>query len=511
MRIYFSLTNLEPLVISQSNASTNNHQCLDHIPGSAILGAIASKLYSSLSPEQSFTLFHSGNCRFGPAYPIHDNEVSMPIPAAWHKIKNDYSALSNHAAKDFIRNQAQQYQQCRSGFITSNNLDVPVKQGLTTRTAIEEQTQKASDGQLYSYAYIEAGQHFGAWIESGEATLLELVRPLLNGELNIGRSRSSEFGRVRLHCPNTQPASHQVTAQGKQLVLWCLSDIECRDAWGMPTLTPNANELHPALKGELDTTRSFIRSNKVRRFNRARNGFDSEQQLISRGSVLTFNLEEEATDKILTDLADQGVGFNRQQGLGWVNVNPHWANMPAPEHSVLFHALKLSPQPEEILAEPELDTPLLRWVKVKQQQSQANQRQTNQIQNLHQQIYDAYSNARHFRNTPQNYQAGPSASQWRRLAELVRNYNDDTWSKQAFQGEAAICKPHGDPDGWGIDWQEQGKLLTFAEKVENLLDGIDVNAMRQLLEVLCRYDLSNRDGLKRFRENHLTPPKGGKS
>ncbi|SUI57298.1 hypothetical protein [Shewanella baltica] len=509
MRLYFSLTNLEPLVISQSSASTNSHQCLDHIPGSAILGAIASKLYSSLSDEQSFALFHSGACRFGPAYPMHHDEIAMPIPASWYKIKNDGHTLYNHAAANFSRDKEKQYQQCRNGYITSKNIDVLVKQGLTTRTAIDEQTQRASDGQLYSYAFIEAGQHFGAWVDVNDSSLLAILRPLLNGELSIGRSRSSEFGRVQLHCPTQQPATKQACKLEKKLVIWCLSDAECRDAWGMPTVTPRAEDLHPALKGELDTTRSFIRSHKVRRFNRARNGFDTEQQLISRGSILTFTLQETASDDILTEMASQGIGCNRQQGLGWVSANPQWASMAQPNSLAIFDAITLTPPPKQETSGAQTETPLLRWIRVKQQESHTDKKQSTDIKALHKEIFAAYRNARHYRNVPRNYQAGPSSSQWHRLTDLVRSRQDESWFKVAFVGDAAICKSNNDPDGWGIDWQEQGVLLTFSEKMKKIFDGADILLMRQILEILCRYDLSTSDGLQRFHKNHLEPHEGG--
>ena len=60
MRVFYALTTIDPIIVSQSAATTNNHQGLDYIPGSAMLGLVASRLYPELTGEKSWQLFHSG-------------------------------------------------------------------------------------------------------------------------------------------------------------------------------------------------------------------------------------------------------------------------------------------------------------------------------------------------------------------------------------------------------------------------------------------------------------------
>lgn len=514
MRLYYTLTNLDALVISQSSASTNNHECLDYIPGSAILGAVAAHLYPTLTTQQAMAMFHNGTCRFGPAYPVHDGEVALPVPASWHGIKGNSNELSNHTAPYFVRQQNKQYQQKRSGYITSKNESATVEHNLTTRTALDADTQRAKDGQLYSYASIAPNQHFSGWVEADDVALLEMIKPLLNGQLRIGRSRSSEFGRVQLHTPDQQPKLTQVKSNGQQLIIWCLSDVECKDSWGMPTLAPTATDIHPELNGVLDAERSFIRTHKVRRFNRARGGFDTEQQLISRGSVLAFTLEQPASQALLTELAKQGIGCHRQQGLGWVSINPNWSALSELDAGSLFNSLTIA-QP---IAKPLANTPpstLLQWVSVQQQLVQAQRSQAEQLQELYAQIYHAYHNARVYNHIPFSYQAGPSSSQWRRLSELVRNRNSNDWQEAAFgtnpidkKDDAAICKAHNDEFGWGIGWQENGTPLNFASKMKQILSPLDIATMRQLLENLCRFDVSTNEGLTRFKQTHVATQQG---
>lgn len=501
MRIYYQLTTKEPLVLSQSTATTNNHLGLDYIPGSAVLGAIASRLYNQLSAEQSFALFHSGSCRFGPVYPLLNNEVTLPVPASWHSLKQDAQTISNHAAESFVRDETQQYKQHREGYVTHTQEIARVEQGITTRTALDS-SLRVKKGQLYTYTTIQAGQQFGGWVEAESEELLTLIKPLLNGELSIGRSRSSEFGRVSLYCPSEQPAKQQVNNFQTSLVLWCLSDSQCINSFGAPTFTPDANNLHPSLSGQLNAKRSFIRTRKTRRFNRARNGLDSEQQLISAGSVLVYDLDTPVTNEVLQQIADQGIGINRQQGLGWVQVNPAWANQSEPQ-GALFEPLVLAAKPKVNVAIER--TPLVAWVEHELGINKTLHGIEQTILKLHRLMLDAYKSARNYNNLPNQYQAGPSSSQWRRLDDLVKRHNN--WQSFAFddpsidkKDRAGVCKAENDQFGWGLSWQNNNKLTTFSEFTQQQLGTLDNLTMRRLLEQLCRYDLSTSSGLSSYEQ-----------
>lgn len=499
MRIYYTLTLKDTLILSQSSATTNNHLCLDYIAGSALLGALAARLYPDLTAEQSWQLFHSGACQFGPAYPLRDGEMALPVPAAWHSVKNSAQRhYYNLAATDFERDPTRQYEQYRDGFITANGVKVQPRQSLTTRTALEPATQRAKDSQLYSYAYLEPDQQFAGWIDADES-LLALLEPYLNGELRLGRARNGEFGRVSIAIthPESTPAVQNL---GKRLVIWCLSDLELIDMLGMPTLSPAAVMLHPNLQGTLDTTRSFIRTHKVRRFNRARQGFDSEQNLISKGSVLSFVLPHPAPDTVLQALAMQGAGLNRQQGLGWLSVNPDWAGQAEPEQAQLFSPLTLA-QPQDNNTLAHANTPLLSWLQHRMTCEQGAQDREQTVQVLLRRILDAYRQARSYHRILPGYSAGPSASQWRRIAEVVRQHNHASKCFEAiFDGDSAICKASNDGFGWGMDWYDR-QPVTFASFTRDILTDqqgqpLALTTLRLLLERLCRYDPSTSEGLK---------------
>lgn len=507
MKIYYALTTLDAVVISLSNATTNNHQVLDYIPGSTILGAVASKLYSSLDDEKSWHLFHSGNVQFGPAYAEVDGEMALPIPASWHYPKGE-SAFSQEQMTQVVENHSSsepvddsvQFKQCRSGYVNSQGRRAELVQGMVTKTALDRQLGGVKDGQLFSYAYLAKGQRFIGWVECDSAEFYDVLEANLTGQHRIGRSRGSEFGRVTIELLAT-PEVKPVQAQSR-LVLWCCSDCQCVDELGLATVSPQLSELVAGASGVLNAEQSFIRTHTVTRFNQKRGGFDSEQVLISKGSVLVYD-QVQLSQAQLQSLCEQGIGVNRQQGLGWVMVNPSWASNSGLSSLPLFCApcftLPATDQ-QAVIPASTATSPLIAWVN--------NQSITQQSHDLEhalalewlQCIIVAYVSARRYNRILHDYQAGPSSSQWRRIADLLRDGNL-AWKAALFSGKNAVCKAENDPLGWGLTWHNGEGFITFAQQFKTLLDNQtttpSMTQMRRFLELLSRYDLSVYPELKR--------------
>lgn len=537
MRLYYTITTIDPIIVSQTNTTTNNHECLDYIPGSAILGLLASNHYyikdqkNRLTEEESWRAFHSGSCRFSPCYPVIDNQVSLPTPASWHFAKGedavkfnqyDSEVISVHSAHDFSREENIQYKQCRGGYVSNTRHASIVKQEVITKTAIERATGIAKEAQLYSYTSINAQQTFAGWIESDDEELLEQFKTSLSQNHRIGRSRNSEFGRVQLNeFEVEEPESDKVNLINSKdsalnsIVLWCLSDCELLNENGMPVLSPTGKNIHPLLENySLNKQKSFIRTNRVSRFNQKRQGLDSEQCLIAKGSVLVFDINNLPSNtpapeiqEILKKIVNKGLGINKQQGLGWVSVNPQWAVNDKLLKNELFDAIKI-PTEEAIVVLEQPDTPLIKWVKEQSQLQKANNKAHQIVNNLLQKIVNYYKNSRRYNNIINSNEAGPSITQWRLIADKVRQSNTN-WCEGVFERQGntvdkhAICKASNDQLGWGIMWQANNNTpINFADKTAELLKHQGVETMRLLLEKLCRYDLSTFKGIKDFEKHY---------
>lgn len=210
----------EAVIFSQDAATLGGHRTLDYIPGSALLGACAAALYQRLG-TQSFAVFHAGKVRFGNAYPLsHHHAMCRPMPFAWFYPKgaeykdkdNENNRLKASAIYNLKYREAdkpnQPYQlpdnkqpkQLRGGYISDDLYLVTPKSSLRMKTAINPDTARAADSQLFGYQALEAQQVFVATIdidesiESGiDATTTQLIKQSMTGTLFLGRSRSAQW------------------------------------------------------------------------------------------------------------------------------------------------------------------------------------------------------------------------------------------------------------------------------------------------------------------------------
>jgi CRISPR-associated protein Csx10 len=496
MKLFYRLTTVDPIILSQNNSS-KSVQSLDYIAGSALLGAVASKLYPTLDAKQSFCAFQNSGAHFGPAYPVKESngqaQVCLPIPASWHAPKGQDNILSNHSAASFSRAPSVQYKQKRDGFITNTGESPSVKCSVITKTALDSSTGKAKNGQLFNYTQIDKGQTFAGFIHADDASVLESIKSILNKSMRLGRSRGSEFGRVKIELLDL-PESQENILTKKSLTLWCLSDVQCFDKFGEPTCTPSLEELAPTLniKATLNSSKSFIRSRNVSLFNQARGGLDSEQVLISKGSVLTFDLTSPLSKEELNTL-EKGVGLNQQQGLGWVSANPEWTDNAEPNHSHLFSAISL-PITKTALSN-KTDKALAKTSKLTQWAAALNTKQETRSKNesdaleLIRRIINAYRNVRSYNRIFNSRQIGPTSTQWRRVNDTVRGQTTD-YKAILFNGDHAICKAKNDEDGWGVQWQQESKLKSLSSYFEDLMQNTNADILALALEKMVRYDLS---------------------
>ncbi|OOE48911.1 RAMP superfamily CRISPR-associated protein [Salinivibrio kushneri] len=502
MRIYYSLTTVDPIVMSQTTATTHNHDSLDYIPGSAILGAIAAKLYPSLDEAESWNMFHTGSVKFGPCFPVADHQLALPIPASWHYKKNqtpfakdqlNKTKIDNQASQHFQRAANTQYKQCRSGYITASGKIGEVAKGISTKTAIERKTGKAKDQTLYTYAFIEAKQTFVGWVESDNQAYLSAIREQLQTPLTLGRSRNTEFGRVEIALIDP-PAQPEPTIDTQQLTVWCLSDCQCIDWRGLPTYVPALEQLAPHAKGKLNPSKSFIRAGSVTRFNQKRQGYDSEQCVINKGSVLVYDLETPLSQQDLLDLQHQGLGINQHQGLGWIMINPAWATQATLADDDLYQRFTV-PTKTQQPSEAQPHSALTQWVASQIAHDERANDQKEQVSRLIKQIGQAYDKARQYHNIIPRYTAGPSSTQWRRIHEELKNNNPD-WRKALFDSSTGICKADNDEFGWGITWSDGDKPITFAAWLEQVLADHDAATVLMLVSQITRYDFSRYTSLK---------------
>jgi CRISPR-associated protein Csx10 len=281
------------------------------------------------------------------------------------------------------------------------------------------------------------------------------------------------------------------------LVLLCMSDLEALDEYGEPTFTPTLSDLVEGAKGTLDVKRSFIRSHRMSLFNRARGGFDGEHQLITKGSVLVFK-DVEGLD---TEKLEAGIGINKQLGFGQVWTNPNWLAMPTLTLP-LFQTAQLQRQTESKVKIA--DSPFIRFVKNQAGLDEQAMKNKQVAQSMLQQAVNAYYQARIYNHIINAYDAGPSSSQLRRVAEVYRSSGSNPLAT-LFDGEHAICKAKNDDFGWGVAWDNGKQFVTFAQAFKVILGGKSAKQVELFIELLCRYEPCQFRSLNKLvQEQNLT-------
>jgi len=364
--LWLRLELLDDVAVSQSSATVGGHRSLDFLPGAALLGAVARRTYKALDEVTAIRLFHAGKLRFGPGLPeAADGGCTVPSPLSLHERKDGGDGeLLNLAVSE--RPAGLQYRQVRNGFRDGELGAVMVGRRGSMRTSVTREG-RAREGFLFTVNAISRGAVFLSRVDADDAQDLACVAALDGQVIRLGKSRSAEFGGVRVQVltqPPPEGAWQCEEGRVSTLRILAVSDVALRSEVGAPTFEPTPAHLGLPGSWRWDVARSFLRTRSWSPFNAYRGRPDLERQVLSAGSVLVFT-GDEAVD--LSDIRARlapGVGEGRAEGLGQVLVNP----------VILSNARRTPAQVDNAEAARHAPAPtgeLARWVGQQHQQREA--------------------------------------------------------------------------------------------------------------------------------------------
>jgi len=480
-RITLTLTLKDPIVISQSNATKGIHQSLDYIPGSNILGAIASQAYQIIKEKgKAFDVFHSGKVRFGNALPLVDGQPSYPMPLCFYYGKGkDKNKIKNGIKTPLKFEDAVQPKQHRQGYINAERgFFTPIKQS-HLRTAIDRDTATAKEAALFGYQSLSAGLQLQAHIDADNKEDLVLIEDYLQ-TFKIGRSRSAHYGRVEVSKTEIKPVALTGT-HSEQLILWLSSDLIVYNQEGQPTLTPTLEDLGLGKPETINAEKSFIRTRKYATYNGKRRSYDLEKQVIMQGSVLVYDEVENI------DIAKlhQGLGAYTEAGYGQVvPFNQSLIDCPYPILTPSTNKTPCSQNPEFALP----DLPLLQFLQEKQN-LQANQVAVNtQVAAAIEHLFKLYENIRKMTGEPM---VGPSKSQWGLVRNVATKAKETELCAKLFTNEDALIQNSPTNNN---PWAQQDNQHSFAQYLqEQYLQEI---TKKLFIRTLARTIASHKDFTK---------------
>lgn len=461
----FEIVLTQPLIISQQAASAGAHQSLDYIPGSVLLGLVASRLYARLDADSAWTVFHSGRIRFGDALPLSDNrEIGYPMPLCLHGYKGEGTRKQGYLIAESLFDPSRgdtdsnrQSVQLRSGYTTGSGLILNPTRQQTLKTAIDCKTGMAAESQLFGYEALSAGQRYRFTLSADadfSEPLWQEIQTLLAGVARLGRSRSAQFGQVHIEPLASRATLSTTPGADSTLTLWLLSDLLLEED-GQPCLIPRPHLLGLPEGSQWLNEHSFLRSRRYSAYNAYRRHYDSERQVICRGSVLRYELQRPlAADE--ADALQQGLGLQIESGLGAVWINPPMLEQVHPKFSAAF----VPPSATlGTLAQP--DTPLLHVLALRRQRRVGDIAPEAQaltlFKKLLERIYDARRYAALSVGVP--LATAPGRSQWGRFKELASDHRNNPaalWTALTNERDGMLRAR----SGWGLRYgTEPGQKL----------------------------------------------------
>lgn len=492
-RLRFRLTLGSDVVITEDGATAGSHRSLDYVPGSVILGVCARRAYSALG-EFSYGVFHSGAVRFSNAYPVSSTGAhTVPIPRSWNSIKGSKwhpngvivpdeivnTATPSHQVFDNLVRGGHQLEQLGGGYVGDDGRYAKPTLPYRMKTAIDRSARgRASEAQLFGYEAIPAGTELVFHVdiddeiaEIGENVMTTLSEAL-SGDVRIGRSRGVEYGAARIEPDSDYEPPRLLTPRddrgagttgGGLLLVFCVSDVALVSAeTGLPVLTP-APEHFGLSDASVDWARTAIRYRSYTPYNGKRQAPDRERQVIAAGSVITFKVAYSAVQGAwATDCERRGVGACRQDGLGWIAVNPRLLadERPGFEQGQRAQAGDVRAVGESAIPNEPAD-PLIAWLRAAGE-GEAISREAEAL------VHEWWSWIDPLIRALSRDDEAPSATQWKQLRQVVgRAGTHGDLQRALWQGGSGMFV-HGETKR---AWTDQTRLIKVGDKSERLSIG----------------------------------------
>lgn len=463
------ITLQDDCIFSERNATEGAHRALDYIPGGALLGAAAARLYKEIGNSRAFNWFHSGQMRFGNAYPLTEQGYqTFPIPACWHQAKGAKAIQDNKIDAEQVRRldkcldkklpgqPTPQPQQLRSGYVGLNGQFVTPDKSFRMKTAINADTGRAKDAALFGYDALQAGQRFYAQIHcDNDFSDVELkqLKAALAQPILLGRSRSAEYGRAKVEFIEAKSALVPTKTSDTEITLWLLSDLMVLDQYGQPTLTPSSQDLGLP-KGVFLAENSFLRTRRYSTWNACKKSYEMERQVINKGSVLVYKLESPLTDEHLEKIK-AGLGIERQAGLGQVWLNPPLLADEQPKFDDSAQPLITTSAKDEQGNDPPKPA-LITWLESQQKQNSTQQKFAREARQIARTYQVLMQSARGLKGLDKEVHIGPSQSQWGAVLAAAKSRQSLETFINATDGSFKVKG-----EGWKDEFWQDENLCSF--------------------------------------------------
>lgn len=455
----FRCTLLSDMVLNTSAATVGGQTTLDFIPGNNFLGIVAAD-YDTLSPAEQLEIFHSGKVRFGDGHPSTADATtrSLHVPATFFYPKGMDATEVLYTSQGYSRREdtrmngkPMQLKQCRSGYCVFEDGEgktATVRKDFAIKSAYDREHRRAKDSMMYGYESLDKGQTFLFEVEVDNDNLSERIKDELTGIHHIGRSRTAQYGLVKIEEAlfNDVPSRSNLidTVNGKRVAVYADSRLIFLDDYGQPKALSALDAKDLGLDGEMDWALCQVRTFQYAPWNGKRQTRDADRCGIEKGSVFFVKCNDAPSES-------KYIGSYNNEGFGRVIYNPQFLqytgdNGKAPVRLLKQADTKIKPQ-KTILS----GTPLLNYISRQRNEHEAEIDITTKVNNF----VDDYGKL---------FTGATFASQWGRIRKIAMAFPTKEGIVNELFDKEEIRHHYPSPD----DPKEYDK----SEKVGYLVHGV---------------------------------------
>lgn len=329
MKQSFRCELLTDIILNQKAATKGNQESLDFIPGSNFLGISASSLYKTLNEMESLNTFHTGKVRFGDAHPVISGMRCLRIPTSVLHPKATSSPLYiHHHIEDPTVYLKEQLKTSRKGFYVFDNKTITeykTKRRFSIKSGYDYEQRRSKDEEMFGYQSLVKGSIYQFDITIDDDISLELYETIIKslvGDKRLGRSKSAEYGMVKIETiSSTSEIKSSIETDVENgsylLSIYAEGRLIFLDEYGLPSFTPTAADFGYA-DGSIVWEKSQIRTFQYAPWNYKRQSRETDRCGIEKGSVIVIEVPNKPKSHPLF------VGYYQNEGFGKILINPEF-------------------------------------------------------------------------------------------------------------------------------------------------------------------------------------------
>ncbi len=323
---------------------------------------------------------------------------------------------------------------------------------------------------MFGYEYLKSGSEWSFFIEmdEGHSDLSGQLKDSLIGTQKLGRSKTAEFGLIKVSFENEETIKPNFDIQsGSEIVLYAESLLAFVNEFGLPTLTPEAKDF--GIEGKICWEKSQVLTRSFSPYNSTRATREADRICIDKGSVFVIKVTGAVDEALLI----KGVGLFLNEGFGKTIINPGFLTSNPVRVKASEKLMSVNETKKDFLPIPEhlKDIPLLKYLQTIAQTEQSKDEILRKVDDF---IKNHYSNYRKIK--PSQWggirERASRADSKKKLMELLFGETDGKVDKEKGYLTHGVA---------AIDWNERNRLSTL----KKWISGFDENERQQATSVLA--------------------------